>query len=89
MGPPFVPPDGYLGQSGRCRKTGAILIWSPASSQPGGRAPEGGIFGASEESNGVPTSFRYVRDRLLEAAWGLPSSVSLDESAEVCFTVCS
>ena len=47
------------------------------------------IFGKSEESNGVPTSFRYVRDRLLEAAWGLPSSVSLDESAEVCFTACS
>jgi amidase len=35
---------------------------------------------------GVPTSFRYVLDRLLEAAWGLPSSVNVNESAEVCFT---
>lgn len=47
------------------------------------------VNGVSEESNGVPTSLRYVRERLLEAAWGLPSVVSWDEAVEVSFTACS
>ena len=33
--------------------------------------------------------FLVLRSRLLAVAWGLPSSVSLDESAEVSFTACS
>ena len=53
------------------------------------RLEKGWLNGVSEESNGVPTSFRYVCDRLLEAAWDLPSAVSWDEAAEVSFTACS
>ncbi len=36
-----------------------------------------------------PDEFSALRSRLLALAWGLPSSVSLDESAEVGFTACS
>ena len=50
----------------------------------------GSIFGASEESNAAPTSFRYS---VLACSQSLavcrPRSVSLAESAEVCFTACS
>lgn len=36
-----------------------------------------------------PDEFSALRSRLLALDWGLPSSVSLDESAEVSFTACS
>ena len=37
--------------------------------RPGLCVIKGSFFGASEESNSVPTSFRYVGDHLLEAGW--------------------
>jgi hypothetical protein len=49
---------------------------------------KGSLFGASEESNTAPTSFRYSVLNLLEVPWDLPSSVSLDDSAAICFTDC-
>jgi len=60
---------------------------SPANFRP--KPENGSIFGVSEDSNEAPTSFRYVRDRVLEAVWDFPSSANLDESAEVCFIACS
>ena len=53
-----------------------VCPWLMRTPNPHAHPGKRSIFGVSEESNGVPTSFRYVGDRLLEAACGLPRSPS-------------